>query len=227
MLKLLAATKAKASTKDAEASKADTASKVDTANACETKTPGTLQQPATTPAGSPSKTQQELVAETPQPSLDADKSEGAPGKRAALLESPHVSPQRPTRSSGQAPVTTTAAAAADNEGEMDVDKEAQLQDTTGIRGAGPSSGDKRPREDESGGEGGCALPQDQDRALDAQVESHRRGAEQTYQIYHDLLAKRARLAREVQRRVARRVAQRVACRGVSVVLAGYNSTYAS
>jgi len=94
---------------------------------------------------------------------------------------------------------------------MDVDKEAQLQDATGAGGAGPSSGDKRPREDDSGGEGGCALPQDQDRAIDAQVESHRRGAEQSYKNYHDLLAKRARLTREVQRLVARRVA----CRRVS------------
>ena len=177
----------------------------DKANANQTRTKGALQRLAT-PAGSPSKTQQERVAETPQPSLDTDKSAGAPGKRAAPLASPHVSPQRPTRSSGEAAVLTTAAA--DNEGATDVGKEAQPQDATDAGGPGPSSGDKRPREDEAGGEGGSAPPQDQDSGLDAQVESHRRGAEQSYRIYHDLLAKRARLTREVRRRASCRAACR-------------------
>ena len=187
LLKLLVLAKAKASVKDADASKADTA------NADETRSPGALQRLAT-PARSPSKTQPELVAETPQPSLDGDQNAGAPGKRVAF-ESPHASPQHSARGS-------RAAASADNEGAMHGVTEGPPNDATGARGAGASSGDKRLREHDAGGEGGCVPPQDQDRALDAQVESHRRGAEQSYKVYHDLLAKRARLTREVRRLAA-------------------------
>jgi hypothetical protein len=180
VLELLVLAKAKASVKDADASKADTA------NADETRCQGLLQRLAM-PARSPSKTQPELVAETPQPSLDGDQSAGEPGKRVAL-ESLHASPQHSARGS-------RAAASADNQGAMHGVTEGPPKDATD---AGESSGDKRLRQDDAGVEGGCVPPQDQDRALDAQVESHRRGAEQSYKVYHDLLAKRARLTREVR-----------------------------
>lgn len=187
VLKLLAASEAKISAKDADTSKADT-----------TKADETSGQPL----GSPSRTQQELIAETPQPSLDldADQSAGAPGKREeSPIKSLNVSPQRAARSE-QAPVTEVAAAAAsaDEEGAMDVVKEGLPKDAMD-KGAGASSGSKRLREDEAEGEGGCLASQDQDCVLDAQVESHRRGAEKSYEVYHELLAKRARLAREVRR----------------------------
>ena len=90
------------------------------------------------------------------------------------------------------------AAAANNEGAKDLVKEGLPKDAMGT-GASASSGNKRLREDEAGGEGRCVAPQDQDCMLDAQVESHRRGAEKSYEVYHELLAKRSRLAREVLR----------------------------
>jgi hypothetical protein len=189
VLKLLAAAKAKISAMDADSSKADITKADETRTSC-------APQRLATPVGSPSRTQQELIAETPQPSLDADQSAGAPGKRE---ESTNVSPQRDARSE-QPPVTAAdaAAAAANNEGAKDLVKEGLPKDAMGT-GASASSGNKRLREDEAGGEGRCVAPQDQDCMLDAQVESHRRGAEKSYEVYHELLAKRSRLAREVLR----------------------------
>jgi len=193
VLKLLAAAKAKISAMDADSSKADITKADETRTSC-------APQRLATPVGSPSRTQQELIAETPQPSLDADQSAEAPGKREeSPIKSLNVSPQRAARSE-QAPVTAAAgaaAASADKEGAMDVVKDGLPKDAMD-KGAGASSGNKRLREDEAGGEGGCVASQDQDCVLDAQVESHRRGAEKSYEVYHELLAKRARLAREVQ-----------------------------
>jgi hypothetical protein len=193
VLKLLAAAKAKISAMDADSSKADITKADETRPSC-------APQRLATPVGSPSRTQQELIAETPQPSLDADQSAGAPGKREeSPMKSTNVSPQRDARSE-QPPVTAAdaAAAAANNEGAKDLVKEGLPKDAMGT-GASASSGNKRLREDEAGGEGRCVAPQDQDCMLDAQVESHRRGAEKSYEVYHELLAKRSRLAREVLR----------------------------
>jgi hypothetical protein len=63
---------------------------------------------------------------------------------------------------------------------------------TAVEGAGASSGDKRPRDDDT------ETAYMQNDALDEKVEKHRSSAEHSVKLYSEALAKRARLTREVR-----------------------------
>jgi hypothetical protein len=118
-----------------------------------------------TPATSPAKTQGEIVAETPDSSLNAGDGLGAEGKVDGV--------------EGKVLTSVEAGAAA-----------ASLPCASALGAASP--GQKRTREsmDASG------VAQDRN-SLDEQVETHKKVAEKQFKHYHDLLAKRQRLMREV------------------------------
>jgi hypothetical protein len=118
-----------------------------------------------TPAVSPDKTQGEMVAETPDSSLDAGRGSRTEGKVVAEKDTAMTSPR-----AGSA---------------------ASLPSASAQGAAAASSGDKRSREIDEGSE-----RQSED-SLDEQVEQHKNVAEKSYRQYHDLLAKRQRLMREV------------------------------
>ena len=63
---------------------------------------------------------------------------------------------------------------------------------TAVEGAGASSGDKRPHDDDTE----TAFMQND--ALDEKVEKHRSSGEHSFMLYHQALAKCARLTRKVR-----------------------------
>ena len=159
-----------------------------------------------TPAVSPPKTQ--AVPETPDASLDADNSTGPQAKQP--LSSANASPQRATarvrRHGAASSIEQSPAPAAEMEDALDLVQGASAPGPTPATvvdaasaslphatGAGVSSVEKRPREGEGSG---------REEGIDEHVELHRRGAEQSYKVYHDVLAKRQRLTREVTPRSA-------------------------
>ena len=109
--------------------------------------------------------QGEMVAETPDSSLDAGRGSRTEGKVVAEKDTAMTSPR-----AGSA---------------------ASLPSASAQGAAAASSGDKRSREIDEGSE-----RQSED-SLDEQVEQHKNVAEKSYRQYHDLLAKRQRLMREV------------------------------
>ena len=158
-----------------------------------------------TPGVSPPKTQ--AVPETPDASLDADNSMGPQSKQPLL--SANMSPQRATarvRRHGAASSEQSPAPAAERADALDLIQgasapgpapatvvdaaSASLLRATGL---GVSSVEEGSRQGEGSGH---------EEGIDEHVDSHRRGAEQSYKVYHDVLAKRQRLTREVTPRSA-------------------------
>jgi len=174
----------------------------------------------------PTKTQgADMVAETPDSSLDAELSAGTASKTPAHTSPKHMSPKRcmasvriegggeggggpkgPSLTSRSEPAEKEALQSEAHHGARKTLAET-LTESAGDAGcaakesasAEAACGDKRRREGEGAVQGGgeAGLVEQEDAAVEEQVESHRRGAEKSYTLYHDLLAKRARLTREV------------------------------
>jgi hypothetical protein len=141
-----------------------------------------------TPAVSPIKTQADVVQETPESSLEGDRGANAPCNRFSSS-----APSNPIQGTTASADHAKHKDAVEGLAEVPGPAVASPPSSMAVEDDGPSLGEKRERE----GDGESRL-QHHLHAYDEKVESHKRTAEHSYTIYHDLMAKRQRLAREVE-----------------------------